>query len=599
MDIYSYIKPEEFFAQVIVATQIGLFFIWLVLLIITGIKKRKTLSQIKKFENVDRLRVFTLNKNTSVSSNSEQISVSNVLPAKARAFFDQVCQDKIKESAPLYKHLKAIFTAGYTESQIHVEALTNNTASRLTGNNAWLRSILSLFIILVLLGTLIGLGESLSQLSSVSLGNAEFSNESLKKGLETLLGKLGAAFAPSIWGVFLTFIGIFIFAVYLRWSTYPVLQRLEYETLTNWFPNLVPTPSQRVYEKLRLTEQTAQNVEKLVETVQTNTGELSKNIESANSALSQLDEAAQNIGNSCYELNGFTTNFAKNLDEFATRFQTSVETPTPFSDSLTQLYGKMTDESAEFQQTVKQTLDDSQTFRAQVKEEFDLQSVQSKQMLESLELYETAYLANRQTTDEKLTQTLAAAESALFNLAQQNEIFIRGLIEAVGDPLRHELIKELGEISTASSNKIEELSQNIGQALSTVSQTVETVANRLETLETPIKSTAEAMDTTSKKTFQSIDATLNNFDSRTTSWLTELRQDFQSKNNHQENQANNLANLNTNINSLIAEMKNLGARLEGYANKPVYRPRPNDGGTIPPPKKGFFKRTLSRFKFWG
>lgn len=587
MDFISYIIPKEFVAQIIVFIQFIIFIIWLVLLVFTGIKKRKTLSQIKNFEDVNILRIFTLNKNSS----TEEIPVSNVLPKSVSAFFDRFCEDKIKKSAPLYKHLKAIFTAGYTESQIHIEALVSNTASRLTGNNAWLRSILSLFIILGLLGTLIGLAESLSQLSSISLGNAEFSNESLKVGLETLLGKLGAAFAPSIWGVFLTVVGIIIFAVYLRLSTYPVLQRLEYETLTNWFPNLVPTPSQRVYEKLRLTEQTAQNVEKLVETVQTNTGELSKNIESANSALSQLDEAAQNIGSSCYELNGFATNFAKNLDEFANRFQTSVETLTPFSDSLTQLYVKMTDESAEFQQTVKQTLDDSQTFRTQVKEEFDIQSVQSQQMLESLKLYETAYLENRQTTDEKLTQTLAAAESALFNLAQQNEVFVRGLIEAVGDPLRQELIKELGEFSTSSSSKIEELSQNIGQALSAVSQ-------NLEDLETPLKSTVASMDATAKNTAESMNATLTNFDSRTTSWLTELRQDFESRNNHQENQANNLANLNTNINILIAEMKNLGARLEGYSNKPVYRPRSNAPEKPIPTPPGFVKRTFNRMKFW-
>ena len=604
MDFSSYIIPKEFWAQVIVGAQLALFGVWLVSLLIGGIRKRRTLSQIEKLENVDILRTYTLNKYSFAET--EQITNANVLTTKARSFFDQFCKDRIKESSPLYKHLKAIFSAGYTESQIQVDALLGNTERRLTEGNSLLRSVLSLFIILGLLGTLFGLAESLSQLSTVSLGNAEFSNESLKKGLETLLGKLGVAFAPSIWGVTLTVIGILIFAAYMRWSTFPVIQRLEYETLTNWLPNLVPTPSQRVYEKLRLTEQTAQNVEKLVETVQTNTGTLAKNIESANSALSLLDEAAQNIGGSCYELNRFASDFTNNLKDFSTRFQTSVETLAPFSDSLTQLYVKMSEESTQFQQNVKQTLDDSQKFRAQVKEEFDRQGGQSQQMLESLKLYETAYLASRQTTDEKLNETLTAAETALHNLAQQNEVFVRGLIEAVGNPLREELIQELGiisvktndkldEITTSSSNKLEDLSQNIGLALSTVSQNIEAVANKLETLETPVKKTADAMDITSKKTFQSMDATLNNFGGRTETWLTELRQEFQNQNNHHESQSNNLTSLNTNINSLIAEMKNLGTRLGNYSNKPAYKPRSNGNENVPPPKKTL----LGRLKFWG
>jgi biopolymer transport protein ExbB/TolQ/ABC-type transporter Mla subunit MlaD len=604
MEFSSHILPKEFLAQVIVGIQILLFVVWLGFLLVTASKKRATLSQIEECEDVEELKVFTLNKYSLAES--EQITNANNPLSKAALFFDEFCEYKIKKPSPLYKHLKAIFNAGYAESQIQVDALLSNTSGRLTKSDSWLRSVLSLFIILGLLGTLLGLAESLSQLSTVSLGNAESSNESLKKGLEVLLSKLGGAFAPSVCGVLLTVVGMLIFAAYLRWSTYPVLQRLEYETLTNWYPTLVPTPSQRVYEKLRLTEQTARNVEKLVETVQANTGELAQNIQAANAALVPLNEAAHHIGSTCYELNGFAFSFAADLKEISAQFHTSVDTLKPLSSSLTHLYEKMTEESSQFQLTVKQTLDDSQEFRKQVKEEFDRQSGQTQKMLESLKLYESAYLKSRQTTDEKFTETLTAAETALLNLAQQNEVFVRGLIEAVGDPLREDLMRELGtisaksnekldEITISSSKKLGELSQDIKETLTTVSRSIDSVANRLETLETPIKGAAASIATTAINTTISMDATLTNFASSTQAWLTGLRQEFQTQNDHHESQSNNLASLNTNIGGLILEMKNLSEKLEGFATRPIARTRLDGDGHFSQPKR---KRLLSRLKFW-
>lgn len=605
MEISPHILPQEFWAQVIVGTQVVLFALWLVFLLVAARRKRAILAQIDVSEDVSALKEYTLSKYSGAEAGQNPAVGS--APPSPKVFFDQFCADKIKKSSPLYKHLKAIFSAGYAESQIQTDALLNNTSGRINKADHGLRYTLSLFIILGLLGTLVGLAESLSQLSTVSLGNADASNESLRRGLEVLLGKLGGAFAPSICGVFLTVVGMLIFAAYLRWSTYPVLQRLEYETLTNWLPTLVPTPSQRAYEKLRLTEKTAQNVERLVETVNTNTGELAKNIQSANAALAYLRGAAGDVGRACSELNVFATRFARDLGTFSERFQTSVETLTPFSDSLARLYAKMSEESSQFQQTVSQTLNDSRAFREQTKEEFDRLSAQTQRMLESLKLYETAYLESRQTTDERLSRTLAAAETALQRLSQQSDSLVRGLIEAVGNPLREELVRELGVISTRSNEKLDEvtassgkqladLSRDMKEALAAVSRSVESVTTKLETIETPLKGTAESIATTARKTTVSMDATLTNFDSRTREWLSAIRQEFQTQNSLHERQANDLASLNENLGSLIPALGNLGAKLESFANRPIHVTRSNGGGGVEPPRA---KRFISRLKFWG
>lgn len=589
----------------VVLVQLGVFAVWLVCLLVAARKKKALISQMDECKDVDRLRLHTHTKLSTTTGNDTPGDHPAPAPT-SDSLFDQYCEYKVPQSSPLYDHLKAIFNAGYTESQVQIDALLGNTSRRLAKSDPWLRSVLSLFIILGLLGTLLGLAESLSQLSAVSLGNAESSNESLKKGLEILLGKLGGAFAPSIYGVLLTVIGMLIFAAYQRWSTYPVLQRLEYETLTRWLPALIPTPSQRVYEKLRLTEETAQNVERLVETVHTNTGELSKNIQSANAALQHLNGAAQDVGSACYGLTSFTHDFTQDLNKFSTRFQRGVEILAPFGESLERLYGQMTEESSQFQLSVRQTLEDSQNFRRQIKEEFDRQSGQARLLLESLKLYETAYLESRQTTDERLNQTLTAAESALLSIERQNHVLVRSLVQAVGDPLREELMRELGTISTKSNEKLgevtastntklAELSKEVKEALLAVSLSVDSVANKLATLETPIKGTAESIATTARNTTISMDATLTNFDSRTQSWLSALRQEFQSQNNHQESQLNSLASLNSNIGSLISEMRGLGAKIENFANKPVYRTPTNGVDTFPPARR---KTLLGRLKFW-
>lgn len=604
MDFQSFINPTEYWARVVIYFQIGLFILWVIFLFVSIFRKLTILSKIKQCEDVGDLQVFILNKNSNPETS--QLGAGNVLPVKAATFFDNYCKDKIKPSSSLYSHLKAIFTTGYNESQMSTDALIKNTAARLTSGNLAFRSILSLFIILGLFGTLIGLSESLSHLSSISLGDAEFSSQSLKNGLETLLGKLGGAFAPSIWGVTLTFVGIFGFALYQWLLINPLLQLLEYQTVTNWFPNLVPTPSQRVYEKLRLTEETAHNVEKLISTVQTNTGALAQNIENANVRLSDLDAASQTIAGSCVNLNHFVGIFTENLNAFATRFQTSVDTLAPLSDTLKNLYTEMNQKSDEFQQAVKQTINNSQDFREQIKTEFDRQSQLSEDMLKSLKLYETAYLESRQTTDAKLTETLVAAETALNKLAEQNEEMIRGIVKSVGDPLRSELISELGEVSartntkldeiTESSNtKLDEFAQKLEQVLGGVSENVNLVAAKLETIEIPIRNTVESMDASAKRTFQSADSTISFINARNDQWLSELKQEFAEQNTNHQEQINKLVNLNSSIESLTSGMQYLGEKIStikltsnGSPNRPI-EPM-NQPPTTPSDKPGIFTR---------
>src|SRR5258705_483725 len=103
----------------------------------------------------------------------------------------------LKKDGPVALHLRAIFEAGWNESQLDVRALIQNTSNVFLRGNNLHRSLLSTFIVLGLLGTLFGLADALSSLD-VLTKNGELNSAELNAGLKILLGSLKSAFAPSI-----------------------------------------------------------------------------------------------------------------------------------------------------------------------------------------------------------------------------------------------------------------------------------------------------------------------------------------------------------------------------------------------------------------
>lgn len=603
MDIYSYLFPTEIIAQIVILFQFVFFIFWLFYLFISQLAfLKKMSSELSNSEDINELSGLLRKRYLQNNETSEEMTM--VSPKEADSKLKNFCKEKkVSENSPIYKHLRAIFFTGFNESQMNVETLIKNTTNRIVARQTTLRYLISLFIILGLLGTLAGLASSLYELSSILPGTEQLSDEDLKNGLKTLLGKLSGAFTPSLLGVIFTVLTMVVYT-FLQNYGYRIIQRLEHQTLTNWIPNLIPTPSQRLLDKLYLSEKqmeknfaAAEKVAEFAAQVGSETSELGTNIKNANSSLKDLTETAARLGE-------FTTTFTQNLDNFALNFKDSVDRLSPVTAGLTELYQKILDDSQKFQENVKQTLDDSQTFRSHVQEEFGQQSKQLETLFNSLKLYETAYLENRQSTDEKIQATLSAAEKALDNLSQQNELFVRELIETVGKPLREELKTELvnvtealNQITNDSNTALGTLSQNIGSE-------IQSVATKLGNLHNPIEDAA---------TF--IEATSTGFESRTQNFLEKIRQEFQNNNQYIENgninleklnnSIENLENFNGNIQKLTGEITNLTGKLgklnQVAVGKPtIYRERKkaNDNPQVHiyEPEPGVFKRLFNKIR---
>lgn len=595
MEPYSkYLFPSESekIAYIVVWTQIIGFGIWCLILLIIAFISGRNWWRLRKCRDVNVLADF-LRQNYGQRDNENNNLSSLINDDEAEAAFNGFCKDrKLPKRSPIYTHLKTIFFAGLKESQLDVTALIKNTGNRFSTNNATLRAALTLFIIAGLFGTLFGLADSLSQLSTIVAGNKELNNVVLSDALKTLLGKLGGAFAPSLWGVGFTIIGVVLFSAYLRIFSQRTNERLERQTVSDWIPRLMLNSSQQMLEKLRLSErqmmnnfEAANKVAEFAEQIKGDVSGLTSNIQNANSSLSQLDEAVGNVTEASRGLIKFSDDFTQTLNGFANKFQTSIDTLSPFGEKLSNLYTQVKEDSTYFQTKIDKTVEESRNFRdvtleesaslrTQIKEYFDRQSRQSQKILELLELYRAAYLENSDAIDRKLQETLSSAKSALDNLNLQYDVLIGGLVEKFGNPIREqlqndltkmtstlseissEITKNLNDVSAASGIKLDGVSNNINLSLRGVAQVIDANLRDIsQNIHTNLKEVSQTMDTNLKEVSQTMDTNFKDVSQNIDTNLKDVSRNIDA----------NLKNVSENIKEVEGDLRRLQDPVEKSA----------------------------------
>lgn len=585
MDIINILIPKELYAVIVFVLQLIFFALWCMLLLKSSISLSQVYKKISELDDISELseiiREKFLPNSTPENQSSPLISESTAL-RRFDAFCDKISLDKFKSVA---KHLKAIFLAGFKEGVLDVNSLIKTTNNELISGSAGFRAVLSLFIILGLLGTLTGLAFSLSDFSNILPTGENLTQQSLSKALTSLLPKLGGSFATSIIGVAFTIIGVIFFTIYQYLWVYPLARKLEQETLTNWIPNLVTTPAQRLLEKLQLSEQqmqknfeAAQQVARFADQIKDDASELSESIKNAKSPLKILRDASQNLA-------GFSQNFIQ-----------STERLTFFQGDLQNLYKNMSESSEVFEQTVRKIADDNVTFQQTVEDKFGDQSAQIGKLLgaylaqtddlaSSLKFFESEYLQDRQKLDAKLGDALDSARQAYSELGKQNQAVVEGLGVTVGAPLKSELSSGLKTIS-------ESLESSVVSEIANTSRKLNEVVSSLNSMNNPLTRAADK-----------IEGTAQNFDERTTKLLTSLQNQFLQQNQVSVQQVQNLESLNNGVNNLsgrFQEMSQLSKHL-GILNTTITElkvtidklnagARSSENSIQPADDKGFWQR---------
>ena len=441
----EYLSPTNPIASGIMTFLQVIFFFWFAGLSAYGLWLLAKWRQINKNENVQSLVNVRREQNRGLEESEQK--------ARAEEGFREFCQQQtLLESSSIAKHLKAIFFAGWEESRLEVSELIKHTTSNLFKWNNLLRSVLAVFIVIGLLGTLFGLTDSLTQLSpaletSATDETSAENGEKMTQALSVLLNEMKGAFAPSILGIIFTIFGVIIYNVYLQLVCRPVESILERLTLTIWVPQLYPTTSQKLIQTLQQSEQqmrsgyrTATQVGKLVETVQSNISDFNKNLNRANAITQPLSGSVSQINTTADVLGKFSQEFSKNVTRL-----------TGFQDEIRNLH-------QQFQKGADQKLDE--------------QNQNLIKTLNALKSYEDRYINTQQEINKALQKFINEATEANTSINTTNR----------------ELIGKIQSQLTADLNKLND---------------------QLSSLDTPIKGAADQIRGTFQNLVQQVRSTIS------------------------------------------------------------------------------------------
>jgi len=448
--IIEFLIPDNPAANLIVGFLILLFAAWFVGLLLSRRKLKSAKKQLLALENVDPLVEAQLaHFIDSSAAEREDRNENDVFTGFIRNRLDEPI-------AAISAHLKSIFFAGWQEGRLEAGELIRHTAQQLFSWNAVLRATLATFIVIGLLGTLFGLADSLAGLApimqnKVATGGAAATNEALQESLLSLLVKLKSAFAPSIWGVGLTILGIAFHSWYMRSSAAPVQETLERLTLTIWISQLYPTRSQALQETLEKSFDAAKKVAKVADKIESGSEDFSKNLEKANSLTRHFSEAALRLD---HVSDTIDKAFTDRLVTFSQDFSANVQKLSSFENELKSLYAQMQQESAAFHQTYGDTL--------------NKQNTSLHEIVSSMKSYENAYLEKQDSITTDMKNFVSIATEANKSVSEKNREDTRELSAKLLTEL-----KELRDALHARLHDIQDRFTKLGEPLQGTAATIE------------------------------------------------------------------------------------------------------------------------------
>lgn len=298
--LLKYLLPESPIAVIILVFLGAIFVIWLISLILKHIYFRHCLKDIKNFNDIGLLK-DALDRKTEGKIDPDQA---------IKVYKEFISQKKLNESNPISIHLNVIYEAGIKGTNLEVGELLKHTAKSLFKEIVLFRATLATFIIIGLFGTLFGLADSLSKISggqTTNLSSAQFFDR-----FGPVFTSLKSVFAPSIFGVLFTILGVYFYNTLVRFDYLPLLQMVESATLSIWVPNLIPTTAQKFNENVHQTFEAAKKIVDTSRDIETKTGALSEVLEQAAGETSKLTKSSANI-------NAFSKSFViavEKLDQF-------------------------------------------------------------------------------------------------------------------------------------------------------------------------------------------------------------------------------------------------------------------------------------------
>lgn len=191
----------------------------------------------------------------------------------------------------LFDHINTIFKAGVKGSNLEPELLVQNTVAKMFGGVDSLKTSVSMFLVIGILGTLLGLAISIGSFSGgnflVNQGTSATADQ-----LTALFKNLRGAFAPSMWGVANTILFVFIYTFAVQEGCInKVTEKLTLNTIQHWLPILYPTDFQRGDNSIAKLNATIKNADGINKDVI----ELQDNLKASNETIRALSKMSRQV----------------------------------------------------------------------------------------------------------------------------------------------------------------------------------------------------------------------------------------------------------------------------------------------------------------
>ncbi|MFH0992054.1 MAG: hypothetical protein V1799_18770 [bacterium] len=508
MNLEHYLHPTNSIASAIVVILGIAFIVWLLILFFTTRTIFIRTRRLSSCSDITYLRSIIAKSRARISDEHTDLNLGNI---STKEYFTKYAKSNtLPEDDPISVHLKSIFDAGYFETRLDVSELLRHTSQRLFSYTSFLRGLLGSFIVLGLLGTLIGLADSLIQFSEpIQTSTRAWSNEQIRSSISNLLLQLRGAFAPSISGVALTIIGVLLYTLYIRFICAPAQHLLDHLTINVWIPQLIPTTPLRLVETLKRSEeqmrqsfQAAEKVAEFAKEIQNEASEFNTNLKSSNKVLKQLSE----IGTS--------------LSGFATKFEQGTAKIVSFQEELHSLYKQSLENSSTLKENVGIALKEAQAFQSTISTTLCDQGQQLQLIVASLKSYETAYLAQRQQIDQALQKLLESVNQTLSQIDSKN----KELIENFGNPLIQKLHDELSSVENTLRVQLNAIVQQFQRFDTPINDAAQKVAGALDAVDKRTTALKEELQRLFMQREKQVDIQLTVFNDLASTLVTLLTQ---------------------------------------------------------------------------
>lgn len=510
MSIFSYIIPQEWVLCIIILAMIGLacFVIYKCWTLYT--LGKENLAMLEQMENVDFLKKALLQNDIDLDQEFSKYEES--LGKNDRNFV-------------LFEHLKAIYDAGAQSSRLDADLLVKNTVDKIFTGVDSLKTSISLFLVIGILGTLVGLAISIGGFSG---GNFVMSgqNGATADELSLLFNNLRGAFAPSMWGVFFTIVFVFSYSWKIQEGCInKVAEKLTINTIRYWLPNLYPTDFQKGEQSLVKLKATIANADGINSGVRA----LEKNLTSSNATLQQLSKVSDSIQQASHKFDQSTDKITKlkvlydELKQANENFNSSVtklvdsalqEQKTSYQD-----YMKVVEKNCADVQNANQDMKEqmiqyfdaltevlkqqNNSFSTGLQQQIDTwkmtleqQNSQLKQVISQLQVYDENFFQTVNESKDSLNKSIEVNRKA----AMDNQALAEKLRE-FEDKLLHrqdELMAQISQPMTQKLSNIAEALQHIVEALKDQKGQLNEQDDQLKQLLLSLQKTAQSFHDESK-----------------------------------------------------------------------------------------------------